>query len=38
MDPDCADVVAKELGRPVEATISTSHVEPNMGVKVFVLA
>lgn len=37
MDPDCADVVAKELGRAVEATVSTSHVEPNMGVKVFVL-
>lgn len=38
MDPDCADVVAKELGRAVEATISTTHVAPNMGVKVFVLA
>ena len=35
MDPDCADVVAKELGRTVEATMSTSHVLPNIGVKVF---
>jgi uncharacterized protein YbcI len=36
MDPDCADVVARELGRKVHATMSTSHVEPNLGVKVFV--
>ena len=36
MDPDCADVVAKELGREVHAVMSTSHVNPNLGVKVFV--
>lgn len=37
MDVACADVVAQELGRPVEATMSTSHIAPNLGVKVFIL-
>lgn len=36
MDPGCAEVVERELGRPVEATMSTCHVSPNLGVKVFI--
>lgn len=36
MDPDCADVVANELGRTVIATMSSTHIQPNIGVKVFV--
>lgn len=36
MDPDCADVVASELGRTVVATMSTTHIHPHIGVKVFV--
>lgn len=36
MDPACAAVVAKELGLEVEATMSSSHVNPNIGVKIFV--
>ncbi|MBO9534754.1 MAG: DUF2294 family protein [Solirubrobacteraceae bacterium] len=36
MDPGCADVVSKELGLPVFATMSSCHVAPNLGVKVFI--